>query len=177
MEICPLSCQQSLGSPPDQLAARGEHGSLAPGMFSSPNSRAGSRDGGSQLGDHVVLCPPAGGKERGQAALPFGSSAAGFSSQTEPQRNVRTLKGSGRLHVPLLCCPSTPPFISMPFAPPLPFSSLHIAWVTKCLAEGPSGFLAGADLSRFPAGQRKLSLVSESGSLKSRSLSSRTALA
>lgn len=121
MEICPLSCQQSLGSPPDQLAARGEHGSLAPGMFSSPNSRAGSRDGGSQLGDHVVLCPPAGGKERGQAALPFGSSAAGFSSQTEPQRNVRTLKGSGRLHVPLLCCPSTPPFISMPFAPPLPF--------------------------------------------------------
>lgn len=36
METCPVSCQRTLGSPPDQLATRGGHGSPTPELLNSP---------------------------------------------------------------------------------------------------------------------------------------------
>lgn len=64
---------------------------------------------GSQLGgDHGVVVfssLPAGEKKgrEGHTALPFVKIASGFSSQTDPQIIFKSLKGSGGLHVPLLC--------------------------------------------------------------------------
>lgn len=47
METCPVSCQHTLGSPPDQLARRGEHGSPAPRLLNylTPVQPAGGERG------------------------------------------------------------------------------------------------------------------------------------
>lgn len=80
MENGSVSCQHTLGSPPDQLVARGEHGSPAPETLNSPDPRAEhwARDGGLPAGgpwrggvfQPPSLSSPAGGiGERGARLL------------------------------------------------------------------------------------------------------------
>jgi len=163
MENRPVSCQHTLGSLPDQLVARGEHGSPAPETLNSPDSHAARwvRDGGLPAGgprrggvfQPPSLSPPAGGKRgvRGQTSLPFAKAASVFSSQLDPQVNLKSPKSSGKASWSSCLLPD--PAHPLLHSHLMPFSSLSDLWclsdqMSPRVVEDPGGLLAGSPPGR-----------------------------